>query len=146
MRGRIVYGEFDLERRLGGLNPPPAVENALEKSEAIEDKVQSCAEELTTVNQALEEDVQERERLEHQLITVQKQEETAREAAFAARLKNVTRDDDTVSRDGGDEFLYLLLQVKTERDVAAIAEKIIRAVGEPCEAEFSDRRFAAWIL
>jgi diguanylate cyclase (GGDEF)-like protein len=187
-----------LKEGLGDLNPPPTVESALEKSETIEDKVQSCAEELAAVNQALEEEVQERERLEHQLISVRKQEEAAREAAFhdpltflpnrvlfndrlehglaqaerhqwtlavmfidlddfksvndayghvagdkvlqtvADRLKNITRKDDTVSRHGGDEFLYLLLEVKTEQDVALIAQKIIRTVGEPCEVDINN--------
>jgi diguanylate cyclase (GGDEF)-like protein len=52
---------------------------------------------------------------------------------IADRLKNSTREDDTVSRHGGDEFLYLLLEIKNEADAVLIAEKIIRAVSEPCE-------------
>ena len=51
---------------------------------------------------------------------------------IALRLKNMTRDDDTVSRHGGDEFLYLLLELKSEEDATAIAEKIIQTVSELC--------------
>lgn len=52
--------------------------------------------------------------------------------AIAARLVENTRIDDTVSRQGGDEFLYLLMEVKEESDIVLIAEKIIRAIEEPC--------------
>lgn len=50
----------------------------------------------------------------------------------ASRLKNMTRADDTLSRHGGDEFLHLLLELKSAQEAALIAEKIIRKVGEPC--------------
>jgi diguanylate cyclase (GGDEF)-like protein len=56
---------------------------------------------------------------------------------IAGRLKNVTREDDTVSRHGGDEFLYLLLEIKTEADAAMVAEKIIHAISEPCDVTVS---------
>jgi len=56
----------------------------------------------------------------------------------ALRLKNITRDDDTVSRHGGDEFLYLLLELKTEEDASAIAEKIIQSVSEPCAVNVNE--------
>lgn len=52
--------------------------------------------------------------------------------AIAARLVENTRIDDTVSRHGGDEFLYLLMEVNEESDIVLIAEKIIRAIEEPC--------------
>lgn len=51
------------------------------------------------------------------------------------RLSDVTRGQDTVSRQGGDEFLLVLLEMKDEAAAAAIAEKIIRAVGQPCSIE-----------
>ena len=51
---------------------------------------------------------------------------------IAGRLKKMTREDDTVSRHGGDEFLYLLLELKDEKDAIKIAEKIIRTLSEPC--------------
>ncbi len=53
----------------------------------------------------------------------------------AARLKSMTREDDTVSRHGGDEFLYLLMELQKESDASRIAEKIIARVGEPFDLE-----------
>lgn len=50
----------------------------------------------------------------------------------ASRLKSVTRGQDTVSRHGGDEFLLVLLEMKDVASAAAIAEKILQAVGQPC--------------
>lgn len=50
----------------------------------------------------------------------------------ATRLKNMTRADDTLSRHGGDEFLQLLLELKSAQAAVVIAEKIISTVGEPC--------------
>ncbi|MEX2530913.1 MAG: GGDEF domain-containing protein [Gemmatimonadota bacterium] len=52
---------------------------------------------------------------------------------IADRLQEMVRADDTVSRQGGDEFLYLLLELKNEADVAGIAENLIRRLGEPCD-------------
>jgi len=57
---------------------------------------------------------------------------------IAGRLKGMTREDDTVSRHGGDEFLYLLLELKQEADAITIAEKIMAALGEPCEVTLND--------
>jgi diguanylate cyclase (GGDEF)-like protein len=51
----------------------------------------------------------------------------------AQRLKDSTRGDDTVSRLGGDEFLYLLAEIRDEKSVAAIAQKIIKAIQAPFE-------------
>ena len=52
--------------------------------------------------------------------------------AMASRLKGAMRAVDTVSRHGGDEFLYLLLELKHEADAARVAEKIIKMLSEPC--------------
>lgn len=52
---------------------------------------------------------------------------------ISQRLKENTRADDTVSRHGGDEFLYLLMEIKDQRDVNVIVEKILRAIEEPCD-------------
>jgi len=54
---------------------------------------------------------------------------------IASRLKSMTREDDTVSRHGGDEFLYLLMELKQDSDASVIAEKIMARVGEPFELE-----------
>jgi diguanylate cyclase len=53
--------------------------------------------------------------------------------AIALRLKKSTRGDDTVSRHGGDEFLYLLAEIRDEKHIAMIAEKIIKAIQAPCD-------------
>lgn len=57
---------------------------------------------------------------------------------IAGRLKAMTREDDTVSRHGGDEFLYLLLELKQEADAITIAAKILAVLGEPCEVTLND--------
>ena len=53
--------------------------------------------------------------------------------AIAIRLKEAIRTDDTVSRHGGDEFLYLLLELKHEADASRVADKLIKTISEPCE-------------
>jgi diguanylate cyclase len=51
----------------------------------------------------------------------------------ANRLKSFVRDEDIVSRWGGDEFVCLLLEVKQEADVTYLAEKIINRIAEAYE-------------
>jgi len=51
---------------------------------------------------------------------------------IADRLRESTRNDDTVSRHGGDEFLYLLMEIKGEGDARAIADKLIETIRAPC--------------
>jgi diguanylate cyclase (GGDEF)-like protein len=171
----------------------PGVENALEKSELVESKVQNASESLAEVNLALKAEVAERESLEEQLATVTKEGQDARHASLhdpltglpnralfndrldhalaqakrhgsslvvmfldlddfkkindthghevgdvvlttaAKRLGEITRDDDTVCRQGGDEFLYLLQNIRNTEDIKQVAEKIIAAVQAPCE-------------
>lgn len=50
---------------------------------------------------------------------------------FAARLKGVVRDQDTVSRQGGDEFVLVLPDTDTD-GAANIAGKLLAAASEPC--------------
>ena len=57
---------------------------------------------------------------------------------IAARLMASTRDDDTVSRHGGDEFLYLLAEVGNEQDLTHIAEKLAAAIQLPCTITVDD--------
>ncbi len=52
--------------------------------------------------------------------------------AVASRLSQCVRDDDTISRHGGDEFLYLLTEVKDEQDLLTVAEKILASIQSPC--------------
>jgi diguanylate cyclase (GGDEF)-like protein len=51
---------------------------------------------------------------------------------ISKRLVETTRVDDTVSRHGGDEFLYLIMEVDSKEDIELIAEKIIKAIQAPC--------------
>jgi len=187
--------------------PLEQVQQALHQSEEVEIKVQECADDLAVVNQVLTEEIRERKKLERKLAEhkieladtqaelseAQVQEKHARHLAlhdvvtglpnrmlFSDRLKNAlaqarrhewhlavmfidldkfksindsyghdagdkvlkivserlqksVRGADTVGRQGGDEFLYLMLEVKDEADVAHIAEKIIENVAQPCE-------------
>jgi len=51
----------------------------------------------------------------------------------AKRLQSSIRDQDMVSRWGGDEFVCLLLELKQESDVTRLAEKMVTLIGEACE-------------
>jgi len=53
----------------------------------------------------------------------------------AQRLQTFVRGGDTVSRRGGDEFLFLMLEAKDERNAANLAAKIIDNVAQPCEVD-----------
>lgn len=182
-----------LKESLSDQDCQPRIEQAVDKSGEVENKVQEAAEELSVVNQALEKEVNERELLEHQLISVKEREESARQASLhdpltglpnrilfndrlehgldqakrhgwtlaimfldlddfkgindvygheagdlvlqiiSKRLQENTRIDDTVSRHGGDEFLYLLMEVESKQDITLIAKKLIQAIQVPCD-------------
>ena len=173
----------------------PQVEGALAKSAAVESKVHEAADRLSVVNEALQDEVNERHLLEHQLAAITEQEQTARRSALhdpltglpnrklaadrlehgleqakrhgrilavmfmdlndfkiindthgheagdsvlrtvAQRLTENTRGDDTVSRLGGDEFLYLMTETESEQDVRSIAEKIGTAIRAPFDID-----------
>jgi len=49
----------------------------------------------------------------------------------ARRLEACVRHSDTVSRQGGDEFVVLLSEIEAAQDAAPAAEKIIKAMAEP---------------
>ena len=57
---------------------------------------------------------------------------------IAGRIKQASRDEDTVCRHGGDEFLYILVEIKNERDITTIAEKIIATIRAPCDIRIRD--------
>jgi len=82
------------------LDPPAALEQALEQSHDVKAKVEACAGDL-----ALRE--------------------------VANRLSQHARDEDTVCRSGGDEFLYLLVNPKSRADVE---RKAIAVLGELAQA------------
>jgi diguanylate cyclase (GGDEF)-like protein len=50
---------------------------------------------------------------------------------IAIRLTASTRDDDTVSRHGGDEFLYLLTEVESQQELTSVAEKLAASMQLP---------------
>lgn len=182
-----------LNEALPNRNRPPGLETALDRSDAVEIKVQDASEKLSQVNRALEIEVMERHHLEQELVKVTDQQKETLHAslhdaltglpnrvlfndrlehgieqakrhgwalavmfldldkfktindtyghaagdavllAVANRLTETTRSDDTISRYGGDEFLYLMMEVNEDQDAAIVAKKIIKAVQTPCD-------------
>ena len=49
----------------------------------------------------------------------------------ARRLESVVREEDTVARVGGDEFMIALWHVANARDVAIVAAKVVEIISEP---------------
>jgi diguanylate cyclase (GGDEF)-like protein len=56
----------------------------------------------------------------------------------ARRLRENTRGDDTVSRHGGDEFLYMLTEAPDQASLAMIAQKILEAIKAPSDVKVRD--------
>lgn len=52
---------------------------------------------------------------------------------LADRMRSAVREQDMVSRWGGDEFVCLLLEVTQEADAVRLAQKIVSRVAETCE-------------
>ncbi|WP_462115364.1 sensor domain-containing protein, partial [Lysobacter xanthus] len=61
----------------------------------------------------------------------------------AQRLRDCVREDDTVSRQGGDEFVLLLQRLADPRDAARVAEKLIRSVEQPILVDGQELRVGA---
>lgn len=59
--------------------------------------------------------------------------------AVAQRLKENTRGDDTVSRYGGDEFMYLLIESGDPESIALIADKLVKVIEAPIQFGAVDR-------
>lgn len=57
---------------------------------------------------------------------------------IATRLKRTTRNADTISRFGGDEFLCVLTQLHEQNEIAMIAAKILKAIQAPCDLRVGD--------
>ncbi|MBU1236804.1 MAG: EAL domain-containing protein [Gammaproteobacteria bacterium] len=55
--------------------------------------------------------------------------------AVSERLIGTIRDTDTLSRQGGDEFLIVLSDVKTSDDIASLADKVLERVAVPFHIE-----------
>ncbi|MEB0033030.1 GGDEF domain-containing protein [Undibacterium sp. RTI2.1] len=182
-----------LKQRLANDVSSLGVENALQTSQSVEEKVQHAATQLSAVNQALGDEVIERQILEQRLETAQAQADESKHASLhdpltglpnrllfydrlehglaqanrhgwglavffvdldnfkiindtlghatgdhvlktvALRLKETIRNDDTLCRHGGDEFLYLLLEVGDQEHIAVIADKIMAAIEAPID-------------
>jgi diguanylate cyclase len=71
-----------LKQVLAAHDPLPIIEGAIEKSVAVEDKVQEASADLSVVNVALENEINERHILEHQLAAVAQQGDVARHASL----------------------------------------------------------------
>lgn len=187
-----------LKHELAEQDLQPAVEDALEKNQAVATKVDKASGELTAVNRALEGEIRERRLLDHRFAAAKEQQVAAHHASFhdvltglpnralfndrlehgfaqakrhgwalavlfldldkfksindlhgheagdrvlqavALRLRDNTRDEDTVSRLGGDEFLYLLTEIRDEGNIALIAQKIIKAIQVPISVTVLD--------
>ena len=56
----------------------------------------------------------------------------------AMRLKHNTRNDDTISRFGGDEFLCVLTEFHEKNEIAMIAAKMLKAIRAPCDVRLDD--------
>jgi len=65
--------------------------------------------------------------------------------SVAQRLVDCARDSDTVSRQGGDEFVVLLSEVQQAEDAAIAARRMLRAVAEPHAIDDHDRYITASI-
>jgi diguanylate cyclase (GGDEF)-like protein len=63
--------------------------------------------------------------------------------SIARRLVACVRSSDTVSRQGGDEFVVLLSEVAHAEDVARTADKILAAVSRPHRVEHQDLHITA---
>lgn len=182
-----------LKEELSIKNPQPSIKNAIMKNTTVESKVQLAVDELNIVNNALKDEVKERELIEQELEAVKIEKDIATEASLhdaltglpnralfydrlehgleqakrhgwnlavmfldldkfkqindehghdigdqvlitiAKRLKEITRSDDTICRFGGDEFLYLLMEVKSQRAVVKIIKKLIKTIALPCD-------------
>ena len=171
----------------------PSVKNAIKKNTTVENKVQLAVDELSIVNKALKDEVKERILIEQELEELKTEKDIATQASLhdaltglpnralfydrlehgleqakrhgwilavmfldldkfkqindthghdigdqvlltiAERLKQNTRSDDTICRFGGDEFLYLLMEVKNEHEVIKIIKKLIKTAELPCD-------------
>lgn len=64
-------------------------------------------------------------------------------AQFAQRLRQCVREADTVARQGGDEFIVLLTELRGADDAQQVADKIVAAIGVPFTVHGEQLRVAA---
>lgn len=55
--------------------------------------------------------------------------------SVASRIQDALRGDDFVARIGGDEFVIVLKEIKSHKDIAALAKKLSKVIQEPIEIE-----------
>jgi diguanylate cyclase (GGDEF)-like protein len=63
----------------------------------------------------------------------------------AERLKNSVRDEDTVARQGGDEFILLLFALQDRHSAAMVAQKILDNLAHPLRVEKLEMRISTSI-
>lgn len=63
----------------------------------------------------------------------------------AARILNCVRDEDTVARQGGDEFILVLPNMKRFEDVAIVAQKVLVALAMPYSIDNTELHISASI-
>jgi two-component system cell cycle response regulator len=51
----------------------------------------------------------------------------------AKRLLQHARDEDTVCRNGGDEFLYVLMDPRGDENIQRIADSLVKTIGQPID-------------
>jgi diguanylate cyclase (GGDEF)-like protein len=61
---------------------------------------------------------------------------------IARRLGAATRGEDTVGRGDASEFLYLLMDFRDAENVAMIAERFVKTIGQPCDITVDGRTAA----
>lgn len=187
-----------IKRELANRGLLPGIETVFDTNDTVTRRLLEASEKLSTVNQALQNEIRDRTMVDHQLNAAVEQEAGSRNAALhdnltglpnrvlfidrlqhgiaqaarhhwilavmfvdlnnfktindtyghqvgdavlqtvATRLKHNTRDEDTVSRFGGDEFLYLLTQMREQKDIARIAAKMLKAIQVPCKVNLLD--------
>ncbi|KAF3997018.1 amino acid permease [Glaciimonas immobilis] len=64
---------------------------------------------------------------------------------FALRIKSVLREEDTLARLAGDEFVILLAHIREPEDAASVSLKILNAFLEPVSAEGRELHMSASI-
>lgn len=57
---------------------------------------------------------------------------------IAGRIKENIRDVDTIYRQGGDEFLFLLTDIGDDKNITLIVEKLINEIQVPCKVRVHD--------
>lgn len=63
----------------------------------------------------------------------------------AARILNCVRDEDTVARQGGDEFILVLPNIKRFEDVAIVAQKVLVSLAMPYSIDNTELHISASI-